>query len=85
MGVGGGHHEVVADDDLTRRLFAFLDRRADNDVLGRKARRLSVEKTWLQMSPEERRTMRAHRADLDRRLVAMIERYRSPGRTSPDS
>ncbi len=77
--------DLRGDDDRTRRLLAFLDRRAGGDALGREARRLSVEKPWSQMSANERRTIRAHRADLDRRLVAMIERYRSPGRTSPDS
>jgi predicted ArsR family transcriptional regulator len=70
-------------DELTRRLLAFIDR--GDDTLGREARRLSLEKPWALMSADERRTIRAHRADLDRRLVSMIERYRSPGRTSPDS
>ena len=72
-------------DDLTRRLLAVLGRSPDDDVLGCEARRLTVEKSWAQMTPGERRTIRRHRADLDRRLVEMIERYRSPGRTSPDS
>jgi hypothetical protein len=59
--------------------------RDGDDSLGREARRILLSKRWSQMSADERRTVRVYRADLDRRLVAMIERYRSPARTSPDS
>ena len=72
-------------DELTRRLLAAIDRDSGDDSLGCEARRLTVEKSWAQMTPGERGTIRRHRADLDRRLVEMIERYRSPGRTSPDA
>ena len=72
-------------DDLTRRLLAVIDRKSGDDALGCEARRLTVEKSWAQMTPSERMTIKQHRADLDRRLVEMIDRYRSPGRTSPDS
>ena len=59
--------------------------RGGDDSLGREARRILLAKRWSQRSADERRTIRAYRADLDRRLVAMIERYSSPARTSPDS
>ncbi len=59
--------------------------RSSDDSLGCEARRILLSKRWSQMSAEERRTVRAYRADLDRRLVAMIERYRLRARTSPES
>ena len=59
--------------------------RHGDDALGREARRILLSKRWSQMSTDERRTVKAYRADLDRRLVAMIERYRSPALTNPDS
>ncbi|MCY7301663.1 MAG: hypothetical protein LH654_01205 [Thermoleophilia bacterium] len=71
--------------ELTRRLLAVIDRNSGDDALGCEARRLTVEKSWAEMTPGERETVRRHRADIDRRLVEMIERYESPGRTSPDS
>jgi hypothetical protein len=72
-------------DELTRRLLAFLDDRSETDALGRDARQLAVERRWSEMGAHEQRFVRRYRADIDRRLAAMIDRYRSPGRASPDA
>ena len=79
--------ERARHEDLTRRLQSAIDgyrARADE----KRALRgeagdmeetivLSVRKSWSEMTRDERATERARSRDLDRRLLATIERYRN--------
>ena len=74
-------------DDLTRRLLAAIEgyrvraeeRRKLRGETGEPKATIgpAVRKSWLEMTREERRADRARSRDLDRRLVAAIDRYRA--------
>lgn len=73
-------------EDLTRRLVATIQAYRARAEEKRKLRGetgdsaatigLPVRKSWLEMTREERAAERARSRDLDRRMLAAIERYR---------
>lgn len=71
--------------DLTRRLQAAIEhyrtraeaKRRLGETVDRTELPVPVRKPWAVMSREERAAERARSKDLDRRLLAVIERYRA--------
>ena len=74
-------------EDLTRRLLSAIQGYRARAEEKRKLRgesgdsaatiNLPLRKSWLEMTPDERAAERARSRDLDRRMLAAIERYRA--------